>query len=91
MRNLPPLPDEVWADPGNHDWYFREKKPDSVAKYIRADRITALEAQVAAADRLAEAADGLRDAHWNNPHGISGRHINDVTVALAAFRAAKGE
>ena len=37
MGKLPPLPDEVLADPGMHDWYFREKKPDSVAKYIRAD------------------------------------------------------
>lgn len=55
-----------------------------------AARITALDAQVAAADGLADAADQLRDAHWNNPHGIRGRHINDVTTALAAYRAAKG-
>lgn len=31
-----PLPDEVWADPGRHGWYFREKMPDSVACYTRA-------------------------------------------------------
>ena len=31
------LPCEVWADPGRHDWYFREKKPDSVARFIRED------------------------------------------------------
>ena len=35
--HLPHLPTEVYADPGRHDWYFREKKPDSVARYIRAD------------------------------------------------------
>ena len=31
------LPCEVWADPGRHDWYFREKKPDSMARFIRED------------------------------------------------------
>ena len=76
MRNLPPLPDEVWADPGNHDWYFREKKPDSVAKYIRADRITALEAQVAAAERVAQAYDDAGD------RAIA----TGIRIALAAFR-----
>jgi hypothetical protein len=89
MRNLPPLPDEVWADPGNHDWYFREKKPDSVAKYIRADRITALEAQVAAADRLAEAW-----AEFDKPLLKFGS-FNGMRKAarenVAAYRAAKGE
>lgn len=37
ISRLPPLPDEVYADPGRHNWYFREKKPDSVARYVRAD------------------------------------------------------
>lgn len=37
MGDLPPLPDEVWADPGRRGWYFREKKPDSVTRYVRAD------------------------------------------------------
>lgn len=33
----PDLPTEVFADPGRHDWYFREKMPDSVARFVRAD------------------------------------------------------
>jgi len=46
ISRLPPLPDEVYADPGRHGWYFREKKPDSVACYRRADlppKVRALE------------------------------------------------
>ena len=35
--DLPALPTEIYADPGHRNWYFREKKPDSVARYIRAD------------------------------------------------------
>lgn len=37
LARLPPLPTEVFADPGRHDWYFRDKKPDSVARYVRDD------------------------------------------------------
>ena len=36
-KHLPDMPTEVYADPGRHYWYFREKKPDSVAKFIRSD------------------------------------------------------
>lgn len=46
MGKLPPLPDEVWADPGRYGWYFREKMPDSVAKYVRADLSSPLGAVV---------------------------------------------
>jgi hypothetical protein len=28
---------EVFADPGRHDFYYREKMPDSVARYVRTD------------------------------------------------------
>ncbi|MGR3524883.1 MAG: hypothetical protein ACU0CT_02650 [Paracoccaceae bacterium] len=33
----PDLPTEVFADPGRHGWYFREKMPDSYARFVRAD------------------------------------------------------
>jgi hypothetical protein len=106
MRNLPPLPDEVWADPGRHGWYFREKKTDSVAKYIRedlhpdgralvklasevnrlTDRITALEAQIAAADGLADEADAAAGTL-----DCLGMRRQILELKIAAFRAAKGE
>ena len=31
------LPTEVYADPGRRGWHFREKMPDSVARFVRAD------------------------------------------------------
>lgn len=38
--NGPDLPTEVFADPGRRGWYFREKMPDSVARFVRADLAT---------------------------------------------------
>jgi hypothetical protein len=35
--NGPDLPTEVFADPGRRGWYFREKMPDSVARFVRDD------------------------------------------------------
>lgn len=42
------LPQEVFADPGRRGWYFRAKMPDSVARYVRADLLTAAQARIAA-------------------------------------------
>lgn len=32
----------VYADPGRHGYYYREKKPDSCAAFIRSDLVQAL-------------------------------------------------
>lgn len=53
-----------------------------------ADRITALEAQVAEADRLAEAAQDMAD--YGTVLAEQKYHRN-LDTALAAYRAAKGE
>ena len=34
-----PILREVFADPGRHDIYYREKMPDSVARYVLADSL----------------------------------------------------
>lgn len=41
-RSGEPLLKAVYADPGNHGFYYREEKPDSVAMYIRSDLIPAM-------------------------------------------------
>ena len=41
----PDLPTEVYADPGRNGWYFREKMPDSIARFVRADLHEALLAE----------------------------------------------
>ena len=38
----------VYADPGNHDFYYRERKSDSVAAYVRVDIIGSILAEVIA-------------------------------------------
>lgn len=38
-RSGEPLLTEIYADPGYSGFYYRERKPDSVAKYIRMDLI----------------------------------------------------
>ena len=75
-------------------------------EYIRADitaaRIAALEAQVAAADRLAGAAKGLAAETWRFDHSeatpdLADAYVKAVTpyedkvhAALAAYRASRG-
>lgn len=54
--HLPPMPTEVFADPGRNDWYFREKQPDSVARFVRSDLVEAKDAEIA---RLRAAMDAL--------------------------------
>ncbi len=82
------MPAEVFADPGRHDWYFRERKRDSVARFIRADlcaptadpRVKALIEAVELGVSLVEQ-DGLEnDAGWDAFHH----------AALAALRGAEG-
>ena len=36
-----PVLDVVFADPGNHGFYYRERMPDSRAAFIRTDHIAA--------------------------------------------------
>lgn len=39
-RSGTPLAEVVYADPGNNGWYYREEKPDSVAAYVRTDKVS---------------------------------------------------
>lgn len=52
-----PLLDVVFADPGRHGFYYRERKPDSVAAYVRVDHLTALTEQLDAARQDADEAE----------------------------------
>ena len=66
------LPTECWADPGQHGFYLREQKPDSVARFIREDRADAeREAAVAAAYEAAMERIGTfdidEDGDWYDP------------------------
>ena len=59
-----PMLSEVFADPGNNDWYYREKMPDSYARFIRADIAEArVEAAVVRALEAAAAAVQARRHH----------------------------
>jgi hypothetical protein len=40
--------DVVFADPGTHGFYYRDRKPDSVAAFVRMDHVAALAAEVRA-------------------------------------------
>jgi hypothetical protein len=40
--------DVVYADPGTHGFYYRDRKPDSVAAFVRMDHVAALAAEVRA-------------------------------------------
>lgn len=71
------LPCEVWADPGRHDWYFREKKPDSVARFVSED-CTPDPVQIRA-DALREALAALGDAGYGS--SVAARVILDLIDA----------
>ncbi len=94
--------DVVFADPGNNGFYYRERHYDSRAAFIRTDhvayellrltaRITALEAQVAAADRLAASMVSFLSPFQDADFGRQMREHDERVAALADFRAAKGE
>jgi hypothetical protein len=58
--------DVVFADPGTHGFYYREKMPDSVAAFIRADHVAALALSRGEALAKAEAEnERLREALLN--------------------------
>lgn len=57
------LATEVYADPGNNGFYYRDRKPDSVARYVRDDLIAA--ELIAARKRIAELERALDDAEWD--------------------------
>lgn len=61
----------VYADPGMNSFYYRDRKPDSVAKYVRDDIFTA--ELIAARKRIAELDGALRALmELNDNHGPFG-------------------
>lgn len=54
-RSGVPVLREVFADPGNHGWYYRERKPDSVCRYIHEHDVRALLARAEKAEAEAKA------------------------------------
>ena len=77
---------EVYADPGSNGWYYREKMPDSAARFIRADLATPTVAE-AAKSWLADY-DGFMAGKGVSPE--SGERIISLTTA-ATFAAAAYE
>ena len=71
MGDLPPLPDEVWADPGRHHWYYRQKKHDLCVRYVRADLYDALRAKVEA----------MREAFAHAPANADFAHMSAFATA----------
>jgi hypothetical protein len=92
--NGPDLPTEVFADPGRRGWYFREKMPDSVARFVRAD--LAPDPQDARVAALRDAARRLLDGQGFTSDGndawreVSADGLAELAAALAAFDTNKG-
>lgn len=57
--------DVVYADPGNNGFYYREKKPDSVAAFIRADLVAALVAEAVAVAAALASCSHEHETHIN--------------------------
>jgi hypothetical protein len=78
------LPDEVWADPGRHGWYFRKRMPDSVAKFARTDTSqfalgfrAGIEAAAAKAKRV-----WADTSYWNDTHSLGKQKQESALDAL---------
>lgn len=71
-RSGEPLLDVVYADPGNHGFYYRGEKPDSVAMYIRTDLVPAVPDDVAGDSRTLR---GFIKAHGCTPSMMHTRAV----------------
>ena len=73
---------EVYADPGNNEWYYREQKPDSMAKFIRYD---VCQAEVSAhMEKCAAVCDDL-----GNEFVLGGSPTSQAVLKIASDRIRK--